>query len=489
MGALAGRMMSTAIGYNPGQRQISAVSPSAWPNPLQPVTPVGPPDARLLAFQFPTGQNLNYTPRFDAEYTSEQLKALATYPLAAVCINNVLDQICQLRWTIQLRERRGESKDDRDKRAKGDPNIIRLSRFFERPDGENAWSEWLRPFVDACLVTDSGALEPMRTKKGSLVGLNVMLSSDTVSRYITDTGRTPSPPDMAYAQLWDGIPRMSVTSDELYYRPRNIQPRNSISSYLYGTSHTQQCAKWLEIGIARLLFQYAYYRSGSVPDMIQVAPSNVTSDKIKEASMWWNSELAGQLDKRRGLSIIQGFQADGKPDQFLFPKEPLLTDGTDDLLIRYIAFSYGTAAQRLSRPMNRASAGEAQESAEEEGTKPVASYVKSVMDGIIQYKMGLYDYEIAFDLGRENDVVKAAQAATMRTEGALQTPNESRIANGQEPVPDPNADFLWVKTASGFVRLGQTAGSGDTSPVVPAKKMILIERGDPMTVGEALARA
>ena len=26
---------------------------------------------------------------------------------------------------------------------------------------------------------------------------------------------------------------------------------------------------------------------------------------VKEASMWWNSEFAGQLDKRRGLSIIQ----------------------------------------------------------------------------------------------------------------------------------------------------------------------------------------
>lgn len=485
--------MASAVGYRSADAQLRSISPTAWPNPLQPIRPIGPPGSKLLEFPFLMGQNLSYTPNFDAEYSSARLKILAGYPLAEACINNVKDQVCQTSWTIQLREKKGEPKAERDKRASGDPIILKLSRMFEEPDGENMWSEWLRPFIDAALVTDSGSLEPMRTKSGKLIGLSVLLGSDQIGRYVDDTGRTPQPPDAAYAQLWEGIPRTEATTDELIYRPRNIQPRNTISSYLYGTSNVAQCAKWIEIGIARLLFVYAYYRTGSIPDMIQVAPSTTTADKIKEASMWWNSEFAGQLDKRRGLSIIQGFQTDGKPDQFLFPKEPLLTDKLDDLLIRQITFTIGTSAQRLQPPMNRASGQSNQEAAEEEGTRPIINFTKSVIDQIIQRRMGYYDYEMAFDINRENDVLKAAQADEIRTGNALQTFNEARVNNGDEPVTEAWADQLGFKTAQGWIPVGEIYTPQGTLPVgqllptpaptaapkkPPAKKR-LIERGDP----------
>ena len=492
--------MASLVGYRRAPAQISGVSPSAWPNPLQPIPPIGPAGSKVLTFPYLMGQNLDYTPRFDSEYTAAELKNLASYPLASVCINNVEDQICQLKWAIQLREKKGEPKKERDKRASGDPIILKLSRFFEQPDGEHMWQEWLRPFVDAALVTDSGAMEVLRTVSGKIAGLNVLLGSDSIARYVDDTGRTPRPPDIAYAQLWQGTPRLYATSDEFIYKPRNIQPRNTISSYLYGTSPTQQAARWLEVGIARLMFMYAYYKDGAIPGMIQVAPASVTPDKIKEASMWWNSEFAGQLDKRRGLSIIQGFQNDGKPDQFLFPKEPLLSDNTDDLLIRYITFTYGTAAQRLSRPMNRGSASQGQEAAEEEGTKPIANWVKGVIDQIIQWRMGYYDYEIAFDLDRENDVLKAAQADELRSSNGLATLNEMRVDNGQEPINDPVADKLGFKTAQGFVPIGQvytangTLAIGQEAPDrdrggapkngETAGKYFMIERGDPTRLSE-----
>jgi hypothetical protein len=446
---------------------------------MQPIPPIGPPGSGTLKFPLLMGQNLDYTPRFDAPYTSVQLKNLAAYPLAAACINNVEDQVGQTKWAIQLRQKKGEPKAARDARQAGDPIISKLTTFFECPDGENTWQDWIRPFVDACLVTDSATMEPMRTARGKLVGLSVVLGSDQICRYIDDTGRTPKPPDPAYGQLWEGIVRTDHTTDELIYRPRNIQPRNTISSMLYGTSAVQQCAGWLEIGIARLLFVYAYYRSGSVPDMIHIAPADATPNKIKEASMWWNSDFGGQLDKRRGYSILQGFNKDGKPDQVLFPKEPLLTDQLDDLLIRMITFTIGTSAQRLQRPMNRGSANSNQEAAEEEGTDPIRYWVKGIIDQIIQRRMGYTDYEMAFDMDRENDVLKAAQADVLRVSNALNTPNEIRVAGGEEPYTDPAADKLWIKTTQGTVALGQTAAPPAFGP---KKGLRLIERGDPTPI-------
>lgn len=478
LGQIAARMAS-AIGYRAPSDAISSVSGHAWPNPSQPVAPIAPKGSGPIGFPFWEGQNLSYTPRPDAEFTAADLKSLATYPLAAISINNVEDQICQMKWSIQLRERRGEPKQARDKRSKGDPNIVTLSRFFERPDGENFWQEWIRPFIDAMLVYDAGSILVLRGKKSGKIGALRVIPGDSIARYIDDSGFTPQAPDPAYSQLYLGIPRVDLTRDQLVYKPRNIQPRNTISSFLYGNSQTAQLAQWIQIGQARLAFVYAYYRTGSIPDMIHVAPASVTSEKVRETQDGWNSEFAGQLDKRRGYSILQGFTEDGK-DQILFPKASMLTDNLDELLIRIISFGYGSSPQRLLRPMNRGSAMTGQEAAEEEGIKPLAVWMKAVMDEIIQVRMGYSDYEMALDMDRENDVLKAAQADQIRVNSGLNTRNEVRVSNGDEEVDDPMANKLTITTTQGAVPIGQQLAD-------PAQKSTMIERGDPTLMPEPYA--
>src|ERR1019366_6043159 len=70
---------------------IRGIDNDAWYSPLQPVRPLGPEGSEPKGFQFSAGQNLLWNPRADAQYSAAELKDLATYPLARICVANVKD--------------------------------------------------------------------------------------------------------------------------------------------------------------------------------------------------------------------------------------------------------------------------------------------------------------------------------------------------------------------------------------------------------------
>ena len=458
--------------YQKPKNQIRGIDPINFPSAMQPVAPIAPKGSEPLAFPFYMGQNLTYTPRPDATYDATDLKNLATYPLARICIENTKDQLCQLPWDIQLKPLPGETAAKRKNRSESDPNIGKLIKFFEYPDQENCWGDWLRPLLEDMLVIDAASILVRKTRKGELAQLVVVPGHD-ITCYIDDNGFRPKPPDPAYAQLWQNIPRVNLTTDQLIYRPRNIVWRGTISSYLYGMSPTEQNAEEIKIGQQRLNFVLAYYTQGSIPGLLHIVPPGVDSDKIKETMQWMNSELAGNLEARRGYRMLQGFNQEGKPDQILFPKEPLLSDPFDEMHIRKICFGYGTSPQRLMRMINRASAQQNQEAAEEEGIKPWAKWLKGLVDFIIQRKFGLVGYEIIFDLAHESDAVKQATADALYVDKGIRTRNQIRIALGDDPAPEPEADQLGITTVQGFVPLDTVLNlQGEAGPKGSGQKKI-----------------
>jgi hypothetical protein len=288
---------------------------------------------------------------------------------------------------------------------------------------------------------------------------------------VDSNGWTPRPPDVAYQQLWEGYPRIDLTTDQLVYRPRNIVPRGFSASFLYGMSPTEQLAEEIKIGIARLQYAANFYSEGTIPGGILFAPVGTPADKIKEAQQWLDSDLAGQLAKRRRLQILQGFQAEGKNEQLHFPKEPVLADIFDEVHTRKICFGYGVSPNRLMKQMNRASAEQAQQAAEEEGTLPWLDWVKSTMDTILQIHMGYKEYEFVFDPFEEFDRLKQSMADAKDIEIGLYSRNEIREGRGSEPRDEKEADELNVVTGQGLVPLTYAprnpaggAGPGGTQP-------------------------
>lgn len=280
---------------------------------------------------------------------------------------------------------------------------------------------------------------------------------NSITVLVEEHGWTPSPPSPAYQQTWQGYPRIEFTTDQLVYRPNNIVPLgmdgSNQASFLYGLSPVEAIAKEIEIGIARLQFVYDFYAQGTVPGAILFAPVNTAAAKIKEAQDFIDSDLAGNLAKRRRIQIFQGFQEAGKAEQTWQPKEPILADVFDELHIRKICFAFGTSPMRLMRMMNRGASQTIQEASEEEGTLPWMDWTRRTMNHIVQILMKMPDYEFAFDPFIENDVKKLAEADEIDIKDGLYTRNEKREARGDDPIDSPEADELTVVTSTGVIPL------------------------------------
>lgn len=441
--------------YTPPTALIAGVdSTQNWPSALQPVQPVGPAGSQPLAFSFWQGLNQNITPRPDSPLTFQDLRSLSMYPLARICIENVKDQLAQYDWTIQIRDKNGESIADRRKRQADDKNITKLIDFFSYPDGETPWSDWIRPLIEDLMVIDAPSIIVQRTFGGDVAKLRVVDGSQILV-LVNDQGFTPEGDSPAYTQLWEGIPRLLLTTKQLVYRPRNIARRNTVTSNLYGLSPVEQLAPEIRIGQERLRFILAYYTEGSVPGLVHVVPAGVSPDKIRETMEWMNSELAGNLAARRQWRMIQGFRdaQDPKEDQIVELTEPVLADKFDDVHIRKIAFGLNTSPQRLLSQVNRATSEANQDSADREGILPLLTWLKSTMDMIIQRHMGLADYEMVWDTDTELDPVKQAEVDATYVKEGIFTRNEIRDARGVAARSEKEADQLMVTTGQGAVPL------------------------------------
>lgn len=466
---LAAPAWITAL-FRPPPDKIKQVKDASWFGPWQPVKPIAPEGTEPRGAVFAPGQNLSYTPRFDAPLTALQLQALATYPLARICIEDAKDQICQMSHTIQRKHQRGQSQSEWRAASKNDRKIAELNDFFDCPDGENAWADWLRPYLEDMFVIDAGSILLRATASGKLAQLRV-IPGETITRYVDENGYTPAPPSPAYAQLWFGIPLVNLTTDQLIYRPRNIVHRGTYASYLYGMSPTEQQATEIQIGIQRLASVLAYYTFGDIAGALHIIPPGVPPDKVEESFRNQIATMAGDLAKKNQIVPYQGYvdrtQSGGASgDQIVFTKDKLLADAFDDMHIRKIAYGYGVSPQRLLK-MIRTEGQASTEATMEEGIMPYVGWVKNTIDFIIQRKFGLADYEISFDPTRDVDAVKQADADSKDVAAGVVARNEIRDKRGLDPDPSPMASELTVTAGNQVIPLSKVGeepadgGDGD----------------------------
>jgi portal protein len=449
-------MFSTMAGW------INSISADIWFTPGQPVAPQAPPQTQPRSFDYPVGINIMYVPRSEEDLTFAQLRSLADlWDLLRLVIETRKDQICAVEWSVRPVRDVGEPTKDFQNRARTDDTAADIKEKLQKPDGELDWRTWLRKFMEDQLVIDAVAVLPdPETKR-----LEIM-DGATIKRLIDNRGRTPRPADgVAYQQVIKGVPAVDFVSGQggdprfqpLYYFRRNVRAHK-----IYGMSPVEQCAWTINLAIRRALYKISYYTEGNMPEAFIQVPEEWGLDQVRTFAEWFDSLLAGQVDRRRRAFFIPGVSG---RDPVIFPKQDMLKDEMDEWLVRIACYCVGVSPDGFIRQMNRATAQTSQEASRAEGLAPVLRWVESCMTTLIQEPMGFPGYEFVFESAAEFDLLKKAQRQSLQVRNALRSPNELREENGDDPVD--GGDTPGIVTATGFAPLGSDMTTGDAPDPAP----------------------
>ena len=350
-------------------------------------------------------------------------------------------------WSIKSRD--SEAKD------KNDPRVKALTAFFQRPDGEHGWQDWLRPILEDLFVIDAPALYLRRDRGGRLVEL-VQIDGATIKPIIDDWGRTPRPYSIggvdtyppAYQQILKGLPAVDYSTRDLLYRPRNRRIHTP-----YGFSAVEQIVTTVNIALRRQLSTLSYFTEGNIPDAIAQLPKEWSPDQIVSFQQHWDAYFSGDLGRRRRVKFVPGAGAN-----FIHETRPADLKGDfDEWLAKLVCFAFSISPQALTKQMNRASADTQKQLSEEEGLEPILLWIKALIDDVIAYEFGASD--LAFTWDNDDEADETAQLAVLSgyVSKAIMTVNEARDRLGLDPLPDPEASQGMIITASGAVPLGSFA--------------------------------
>jgi Phage portal protein/Phage Mu protein F like protein len=406
-------------------------------SPTKPMPPVAQEQAHGRQYDYGMGVNLVTTPRREepGNISFQQLRAFAdSYDLLRLVIETRKDQLAALQWNIVGRESDDKVKND-------DPRVLEIEKFLRRPNGVDNWHDWLRIVVEDMLVIDAATIYPRKKNNGGLFALENM-DGATIKLLVDDTGRTPLPPDPAYAQILKGMPAVHYTRDELIYKPRNKR-----SWKLYGMSPVEQIVMTVNIALRRQVTQLAYYTEGNIPEAFATTPVEWTPQQVGEMQDIWDSLMQGQAEKKRHLKFIPG------GTDIKFNRDPQLKDLFDEWLARIVCYAFSVSPQALVQLMNRATAETAAETAQLEGLAPLQVWVKGLIDDIIEYHFGYDDLVFEWDSGEELDPKTQAEIHRTYIECNVLDVDEVRKDIGRDP-----------RATAQQGQPGQNAGAPPVSP-------------------------
>ena len=426
-----------------------------WFGPLNPLSPIAPPEIAGRRFDFAPGYNLVTRPRAYEPIGFAELRGFAdAYDILRLVIETRKDQMERQRWRVRPRaakaKRRGAAID-----PEISGRIAAIESFLQKPDGVTRWKTWLRALLEDMFVIDAATLYCRRTRAGQLCALQ-QLDGATIKRVIDDWGGTPQPYyddtgapvyPPAYQQVLKGLPAVNYAARDIIYRPRNVRAHR-----IYGYSPVQQVLMTINIGLRRQLWQLDYFSEGSIPDALIGVPQGWTPDQIRQFQDYWDTEFAGDLAKRRRAKFVPGDTA----ARVVQTKEPEHKDDFDEWLARIICFAFAVPPQWATKVMNRATADNQTAQSEEEGLEPTKEWVKDLIDEIIADEFASPDLELHWLDEDEGDPETVLESRVKL--GAL-TLNEMRDALGLDPFDSPAADRPMVLTATGYVPIEAAASS------------------------------
>ena len=394
-----------------------------WFGPSAAPPQVAPATNPVRSFDYPVGVNVQFAPRADEPVTFEQMRNLADeYYLLRIVIETVKDRICAKPWQFRVRANEGGRLRSA---VRSDARVEKLTEFFRMPDREHTWQKWLRSLLEDLLVIDAATLYPQRTKGGEIARL-VVVDGATIKRVIDPMGLTPEPPAVAYQQVIKGVLAKDLTRDDLIYMPRNVRPHK-----IYGYSPVEQVILIVNLAIRRTIHQLNYYTEGNVPEGFGFLPRDWSGEQLATFDRWFQSVTNGDLAERRR---IQWIPDTARPIQF--SKTAELFDKGEEWLARVIAFAFSLSPAAFVHQMNRATAEQSQDTAEEEGEVPIMNWVKDEINAMVQSPAFFNQPEIEFVWSDQPDVdaLKQAQIDEIYLRNGVRTVDEIRERDGLQQL-------------------------------------------------------
>jgi hypothetical protein len=449
---------------------VSGVAPDNWFGPSQPLAPQAQEQAEGRQFDYPVGVNLRLSPRSEEAISFNQLRGLADgYDLMRLIIEKRKDQIEAFDWEI-VPKNKGDSADG----FKG--AIEAATDFFQRPDKQNNWQQWLRQVVEELLVIDTVCVYPRENRGGGTYGFE-LVDGATIKRVLDVTGRTPLPPDPAYQQILKGIPAVDYTSDDLVYMTRNPRVWK-----IYGYSPVEQVISTVNIALRRQMSQLEYYTAGNVPEALVQMPETSTIKQVQEFQNWWDSLMEGNTASRRKMRFIPSIKG------IEYPKKDVLKDEMDEWLARIVCFAFSISPSALIKQVNRASGEQMADTAKEEGLMPLLRFLESFFTFLLQTKLKQPGLKFAWKIINRVDPKAQAEIHKTYVDSEVMTADEVREEIGMDamsaeqreaafPTPPPpgmNADGTPILPATGNSGDGTKPAESVTKPPVEtaAEKML-----------------
>jgi hypothetical protein len=403
--------VATGIKY-----MVSGVGPMNFFGPQQPLQPQAQERSEGRAFDYPVGYNLRIQPREGENISFGTLRALADgYDLLRLIIETRKDQVESFEWEIVPRNKEDSADSYKDE-------IRKATEFFERPDKEHDWAQWLRMQVEDLLVIDAVCVYPRANRAGGLYALE-LVDAATIKRVLDDGGRTPLPPSVAYQQVLKGIPAGDYSADSLIYMMRN--PR---TNRIYGYSPVEQIVLTVNIAMRRQLSQLDFYTAGNIPEAIAQVPENWTASQISEFQLWWDATLEGNSAAKRKMRFIPSL------DNIVFPKDQVLKDEMDEWLARIISFAFSTTPMALMKQVNRASGEQMADTAKEEGLLPLLRFLETHISRLLQRYLGCPGLKFKFKVTNKLDGKAQMEVHTGYIAAKVLTPEEVREDLGKDAL-------------------------------------------------------
>ena len=405
------------------------------------------------AFRFRNPKIINTQTNPDRKYMADvpfsYLRRMATiYPIARACINRRIRQITQLEWDITTID---EIKDE-----KGfERQIAAVKNFFKHPMGpKTRFKEMITLIIDDVLTLDAVCFEYQKTRGGDLLNL-VPVDPSTIVLKVTDTGGTPLPPDPAYVQIILGQKVGEFTIDEMLYDFMGIKSYSP-----YGQAPLESLILQAEAAIRGTLYNLNYFRENNVPEGFLTLPDDVAQTKslVEEWQEWFDSLVAGDPRMTHRLKILPGgatYTPAKKPEDMAFEKFELWllqqTCAVFDVPPQDIGITY---------QVNKATSQTQQDLSVERGLLPLGSFVKELLDDVIQDVLGFDSLQFHWRNINPVDRKEESDIALAEIDKGVKSVDELRIEHGQEPIGLEH----YVMTSSGPI-LVKDIIDGATNPM------------------------